>query len=139
ARATEPAAAVREGLLRRAEHAPARGHGRARRNRRGRGGHGASGGRPGTVRRLEARRHARARTDYREVARARRRTGRGLMLRLLMTLLLTTAALGPAAATAAAGDVVWGVNDDAGKYGGGASTVWTTVHGGGVAAVTMTV
>ena len=42
------------------------------------------------------------------------------MMRLLVTLLVSTVALGPGAGAASADDIVWGVNDDAGKYEQGA-------------------
>jgi len=61
------------------------------------------------------------------------------MTRLLVSLLLSTAALGLGAATASADDIVWGVNDDAGKYQVGDGTFWTTLHGVGMTSDTMTV
>jgi hypothetical protein len=61
------------------------------------------------------------------------------MMRLLAALLVTTAALGLGAAAASADDIVWGVNDDAGKFEMGDSTFWTTLRSVGLTSDTMTV
>jgi hypothetical protein len=60
------------------------------------------------------------------------------MMRLLAALLALTAALGLCGA-AHADDIVWGVNDDAGKYELGDSTFWTTLRGVGLTSDTVTV
>jgi hypothetical protein len=61
------------------------------------------------------------------------------MTRLLAALLVTAAALGLGAAAASADDIVWGVNDDAGKFELGDSTFWTTLRSVGLTSDTMTV
>jgi hypothetical protein len=61
------------------------------------------------------------------------------MARLLATLLVATAALGPWSAAASADDIVWGVNDDVGKFDMGDSTFWTTLRSVGLTSDTMTV
>ncbi len=61
------------------------------------------------------------------------------MMRLLVALLVTAAALGLGAAAASADDIVWGVNDDAGKFELGESTFWTTLRSVGLTSDTMTV
>ncbi len=48
------------------------------------------------------------------------------------------AAFGLAAAAASADNVVWGVNDDAGKYEQGAGPFWTTLRAVGMSSDTMT-
>jgi hypothetical protein len=60
------------------------------------------------------------------------------MMRSLAALLALAAALGLCGA-APADDIVWGVNDDAGKYELGDSTFWTTLRGVGLTSDTMTV
>ena len=48
------------------------------------------------------------------------------------------AAFGVAAAAASADNVVWGVNDDAGKYEQGDGPFWTTLRAVGMTSDTMT-
>jgi hypothetical protein len=61
------------------------------------------------------------------------------MMRLLAALLVTAAALGLGAVAASADNIVWGVNDDAGKFELGDSTFWTTLRSVGLPSDTMTV
>jgi hypothetical protein len=61
------------------------------------------------------------------------------MMRLLAALILATAALTLGAAAASADDIVWGVNDDAGKFELGQATFWTTLRSVGLTSDTMTV
>jgi hypothetical protein len=58
--------------------------------------------------------------------------------RAVAALAATLAALGVAVATASADNVIWGVNDDAGKYEHGVGPFWTTLHGVGMTSDTMT-
>jgi hypothetical protein len=60
-------------------------------------------------------------------------------MRALAVLLILTAALGLGTAAASADDIVWGVNDDAGKYEPSDTTFWTTLRGVGLTSDTMTV
>ena len=60
-------------------------------------------------------------------------------MRQLAALLVTTVALGVGAAAASADGIVWGVNDDAGKFEMGDSTFWTTLRSVGLTSDTMTV
>src|SRR2546423_5282719 len=61
------------------------------------------------------------------------------MTRLLAALLVATAALGRWAAAAPADDIVWGVNDDVGKFELGDSTFWKTLRSVGLTSDTITV
>jgi hypothetical protein len=59
--------------------------------------------------------------------------------KLLAALAACVAALGLGAATASAGNITWGVNDDAGKYEKGDGAFWTTLLGVGMTSNTVTV
>lgn len=61
------------------------------------------------------------------------------MNKLLAALAACVAALGLGAATASAGNITWGVNDDAGKYEKGDGAFWTTLLGVGMTSNTVTV
>jgi hypothetical protein len=58
--------------------------------------------------------------------------------RALAALAAALAALGVAAAAASADNVIWGVNDDAGKYEQGVGPFWSTLRGVGMTSDTMT-
>jgi hypothetical protein len=58
--------------------------------------------------------------------------------RAVAALAAALAALGIAAAAASADNIVWGVNDDAGKYEQGAGPFWTTLRSVGMTSDTMT-
>ena len=60
------------------------------------------------------------------------------MQRAVAALAAALAALGIAAAAASADSIVWGVNDDAGKYQQGAGPFWTTLRSVGMTSDTMT-
>ncbi len=60
------------------------------------------------------------------------------MQRAVAAVAAALAALGIAAATASADNVVWGVNDDAGKYEQGAGPFWTMLRSVGMTSDTMT-
>ena len=60
------------------------------------------------------------------------------MQRAVAALAAMLAAFGLAAASASADNVVWGVNDDAGKYEQGNGPFWTTLRSVGMTSDTMT-
>lgn len=60
------------------------------------------------------------------------------MQRAVAALAAALAALGIAAATASADNIVWGVNDDAGKYEQDGGPFWTTLRSVGMTSDTMT-